>query len=67
MSYDPGTVAMLRAVLDDTLLSRAFTAQSQISAVDLAQYVLHLASRGERDPQRIKTHIQDLLTVKAAA
>ena len=67
MNYDPGTVAMLRAVLDETLLSRAFTAQSQIAAVDVAQYVLHLASKGERDPHRIKTHIQNLLTVKAAA
>ncbi len=67
MSYDCNTVTMLRAVLDETLVSKAFTGQTQVSAIDVAQYILHHASKGERDAKKMKDHIQNLLSVKAAA
>ena len=67
MSYDTATVAMLRMVLDELLVSEAFTRQNQCSAVDMAQYILHLASKGERDAQKINRHVQNLLSERAAA
>ena len=67
MSYDAGTVAMLRAVLDELLTSEAFISQKQCSAVDLAQYILHLAAKGERDAEKIKHQIGCLLSSAAAA
>jgi hypothetical protein len=67
MSYDAATVAMLRAVFDELLVSEAFTSQNQCSAVDMAQYILHLASKGERDAQKIKRHVQNLLSARVAA
>jgi hypothetical protein len=57
MNYDAGTVAMLRAVLDELLVSEAFTRQDHFSAVDLAQCILNLASQGERDAQSIRQYI----------
>jgi hypothetical protein len=66
VSYDAETVVMLRAVLDDTLASAEFTRQTQCSAVDVAQYILHVAGKGERDPQRMKVQIQKLLSVGVA-
>ena len=67
MSYDTATVAMLRMVLDELLVSEAFTRQNQCSAVDMAQYILHLASKGERDAQKINRHVQNLLSARIAA
>jgi len=67
MHYDVNTVAMLRAVLDETLASEAFYRQNQVSAVDLAQHILRLASKGERNAAVIKSHIGDLLMSSAAA
>ena len=67
MSYDAGTVAMLRAVLDEMLVSEAFTRQSHCSAVDLAQCILNLASEGERDAQNIKRHILSVFLARSAA
>jgi len=67
MNYDAATVAMLRAVLYEMLVSEAFTRQNQCSAVDVAQYILHFASKGERDANILKDHIQNLLSPRAAA
>ena len=67
MNYDAGTVAMLRAVLDELLVSEAFTRQNQFSAVDLAQCILNLASQGERDAQSIKRYILNDFLGRVAA
>jgi hypothetical protein len=67
MIYDSATLTMLRTVLDQMLLSEAFTRQNRYSAVDIAQRILNLASRGERDAQNIERHIRNLLLTQAAA
>jgi hypothetical protein len=67
MNYDAATLAMLRAVLDEMLVSEAFTRQNQYAALDMAQRVLNLASKGERDAQNIKRDIENLLSAGSAA
>jgi hypothetical protein len=57
MSYDAATVAMLRAVLDELLVSEAFTHQNQCSAVDMAQYILRLALK-RRTGRAEDSHVQ---------
>ena len=67
MIYDSATLTKLRTVLDQMLLSEAFTRQNRYSAVDIAQRILNLASQGERDAQNIERHIRNLLLTRAAA
>ena len=67
MNFDASAVAMLRVILDDLLVSEAFTRQGQLSAVDLAQCILKLASKGERNSRAIKDHVQNLLLARFAA
>jgi hypothetical protein len=67
MNYDASTVAMLRAVLDEMLVSEAFLRQDQCSAVDLAQCILKLAAQGERNPQKMKCYVLNLLSTQVAA
>ena len=67
MGYDAATVAMLRGVLDEILVSETFARQQHHSAVDVAQCVLRLASQGERDAGRIKRRVLDMFLVGAAA
>jgi len=67
MSYDASTIAMLRTVLDELLVSEAFTRQGDFAAVDVAQCVLKLASQGERDALNIKRYVSSKLVAEAAA
>ena len=67
MSYDASTIAMLRTVLDELLVSEAFTRQGDFAAVDAAQCVLKLASQGERDALNIKRYVSSKLVAEAAA
>jgi hypothetical protein len=50
-SYDPETITLLRSVLDAAWNSLSPT-QPHISKSVLADRVLKLAARGERDPAR---------------
>ena len=54
-------------VIDEMLVSEAFTPQNQYAALDMAQRVLNLASKGEHDAQNIKRDIENLLSAPAAA
>jgi hypothetical protein len=65
MAYDLTTVQMLRDVLDEILSSASFTRQQHISAVEVAERILWLASQGEREPIKIKRHLQSELLVSA--
>ena len=68
MQYDTATVAMLRTVLDDLLVNRAFMDQTYVSSVDMAERVLRLARSGERDATVIKQKLlHELLTASKAA
>lgn len=59
MNHDAKTISMLRAVLDESLTSEAFLCQNNCSDVDVAQYILHLAAKGERKATKIKRHVGD--------
>ncbi len=59
MAYDAATVQMLREVLDEVLSSPSFTLQRRRTAVEVAERVLWLAARGERQPENIKRHLRD--------
>jgi hypothetical protein len=53
-SYDPETIALLRNVLDAAWHSFSPEHQACTSKSHLAERVLKLAARGERDPARLR-------------
>jgi hypothetical protein len=53
-SYDPETITLLRSVLDAAWNSLSPAQQARISKSALAEGVLKLAARGERDPGRLR-------------
>jgi hypothetical protein len=53
-SYDPETITLLRSVLDATWNSLSPAQQARTSKSQLAQRLLKLAARGERDPARLR-------------
>jgi len=53
-SYDPETITLLRGVLDAAWNSLSPAQQAHISKSVLADRVLKLAARGERDPARLR-------------
>ena len=52
-AFDPETIALLRAVLDEAWDSLNAQEQAQSSKSLLAERILHLAATGERDPSSI--------------
>jgi hypothetical protein len=52
-SYDPETIALLRNVLDAAWHSLSSEHQARTTKSHLAERVLKLAARGERDPTRL--------------
>ena len=52
-AFDPETIALLRAVLDEAWDSLNAQEQAQSSKSLLAERILHLAATGERDPVRL--------------
>jgi hypothetical protein len=52
--YDEATLAVLRRALDDVLTDPRFLESRSVSALEIAEHILALAARGERDLQRIK-------------
>ncbi|MET4015907.1 hypothetical protein [Bradyrhizobium sp. S3.2.12] len=67
MAYDAATVQMLRNILDEILASETFIRQKHRSAVQVAERVLWLVSRGEREPAAIKEHVLNEFLTYAAA
>jgi hypothetical protein len=55
-AYDPETIALLRDVLDAAWHSLSPEHQARTSKSHLAERVLKLAARGERDPARLRVH-----------
>ena len=60
-SYDPETITLLRSVLDAAWNSLSPTQQAHISKSVLADRVLKLAARGERDPARLRVAIVEVI------
>jgi hypothetical protein len=54
-SYDPETIEVLRAALDDSWASLSPEKQAQTTKTALATRILKLAAKGERDPVRLRT------------
>jgi hypothetical protein len=55
-AYDPETVQLLRAVLDEAWDALAPRHREQISKSHVAQCVLRHAAAGERHPGRLRFH-----------
>jgi hypothetical protein len=53
-SYDPDTITLLRSVLDTAWDSLSPEQRSRTSKSHLAERMLKLAARGERDPARLR-------------
>ena len=53
-AFDPETIALLLAVLDEAWDSLNAQEQAQSSKSLLAERILHLAATGERDPVRLR-------------
>jgi hypothetical protein len=53
-SYDPETIALLRNVLDAAWHSLSPEHQARTTKSHLAERVLKVAARGERDPARLR-------------
>ncbi len=52
--YEPETIALLRAVLDEVWDSLSAKTQASTSKTALAQRILREAAEGERDPLRLR-------------
>ena len=53
-SYDPDTITLLRSVLDTAWESLSSEQRARTSKSHLAERMLKLAARGERDPARLR-------------
>jgi hypothetical protein len=53
-SYDQETVVLLRAVLDDAWASLPPQQKSTTAKSEVAMRILRLATRGERDPVKLR-------------
>jgi hypothetical protein len=54
--FDPETIAVLKAVLEDSWATLRPDQQRAILKTDLAQRILAAAADGERDPIRLREH-----------
>jgi hypothetical protein len=63
--YDPETLEVLQAALDDAWALLSSDKQASTSKIVLARRILRLAAFGERDPIRLRTGA--LVAVVAAA
>ena len=54
MSFDPETVALLRAVLDQAWTALLPHQREETSRTLLAERILKAAAKGERDPVRLR-------------
>ena len=55
-SFDPETLDVLRAALDDACLALPAEQQSAGMRTKLAERILRKASQGERDPLRLRAY-----------
>jgi hypothetical protein len=56
VAYDAETVALLRVALDETWGSLRADERSRSSKTLIASYMLDLARRGERNPERLRRY-----------
>jgi hypothetical protein len=56
LMYDADTVALLRATLEEAWASLRAHEKAGSSKTLLASHILELASRGERNPIRLRTY-----------
>jgi hypothetical protein len=54
MSFDPATITLMRAVLDDAWTGLLPYQQAETSRAVLAERILKAAAKGERDPVRLR-------------
>ena len=55
-TYDPETITILKAALDDAWAAMSASQQAQTTRSALAVRILSLAARGERDPVCLRAH-----------
>lgn len=60
-AYDIHTLALLRQVLNDVLADQNFPRSKSVSTLEVAEYILLQASRGERDLHRIKASVLSMV------
>jgi hypothetical protein len=66
--YDPETVTLLRAALDTAWANLTPGQQTSTSKSDLAERILLLAAKGERDPIRLRTRaVLEVVPAKQSA
>jgi hypothetical protein len=53
--FDPETIALMRATLDEAWSSLRPEAKAHLTKSVVASHILELASTGERDPVRLRT------------
>jgi hypothetical protein len=54
-AFEPEMIALMRAALDEAWSTLPFERQARTSKSELAERILKLAARGERDPVRLRT------------
>jgi hypothetical protein len=64
--FDPETIALMDAVLDEAWASLLPHQQDEISRIDLAKRILNAAARGERDPKRLRAFALNGIGAEAA-
>jgi hypothetical protein len=53
-SYDPETIEVLKSALDEAWAALSADRQARTSKTALAERILKLAAKGERDPIRLR-------------
>ena len=61
-SFDPETIQLLRAALDQAWLSLSPGQQAHTTKSFIAQRILKLAAQGERDPVRLRGYALATIT-----
>ena len=65
--FDPETIAVLKAVLEDSWASLRSDQQRATLKTDLAQRILAAAAEGERDPIRLRDRALGNSSVRLAS
>ena len=61
-SFDPETIKLLKAALDQAWLSLSSGQQAHTTKSYIAQRILKLAAQGERDPVRLRSYALATIT-----
>ena len=66
-AYDTSTLAILRNVLDEVLTDRLFLETPSVSSLEVAEHLLSLAAKGERNADKLKASMLGILRPSQAA